>query len=393
MDRSPHLGPEHCRPDYAGNGFLNLVASLVAARGGEPRHAGLGALPAAELADVCNVVFLIVDGLGDNYLRGAGGALADARRCAISAVFPSTTACAITTSYTGLSPLEHGLTGWHTYFGEAACVGAPLPFTIRGGERTLGARGLGPRDLYRGGGYMDGMDARTLVVSWDAILESDYNRHHCGGARRIGYSNLEGLVTGIETAVKSGPDRKFIYAYWWEFDRIAHRFGVGSPQALAHFRQVDAAFASLMQRLAGTGTAVVASADHGFVDSAADEMLSIEDAPGLPGLLRYPLCGERRIAWCYVQPGREAEFAARAAEWLGERADVRPSRDLLDDGWLGPGDPHPRIGERIGDVAIVMRGRNTLKDWVAGEPRFLHIGNHGGTSADEMLIPLILART
>ena len=40
-----------------------------------------------------------------------------------------------------------------------------------------------------------------------------------------------------------------------------------------------------------------------------------------------------------------------------------------------------------------MRGRNTLKDWVAGEPRFLHIGNHGGTSADEMLIPLILART
>jgi len=393
MDRSPHFGPEHCRPDYAGGGFLNLVASLVAARGGEPRHAGLGALPANELADARNVVFLIVDGLGDNFLRSAGGALAAARRCPISAVFPSTTACAITTSYTGLSPLEHGLTGWHTYFGEAGCVGAPLPFTIRGGGQPLGDRGLSPRDLFRGAGYMDGMDARTIVVSWNAILESRYNRHHCGGAERIAYSNLDGLVSGVETAVKSGPERKFIYAYWWEFDRIAHQYGVGSPRALAHFRQVDAAFASLVRRLAGTGTTVVASADHGFVDSVPEEMLSIDDAPGLPGLLRYPLCGERRLAWCYVQPGREKDFAARAAQWLGERADVRPSRDLLDEGWLGPGDAHPRIDERIGDVAIVMRGRNTLKDWVAGEPRFLHIGNHGGTSADEMFIPLIVART
>ena len=45
----------------------------------------------------------------------------------------------------------------------------------------------------------------------------------------------------------------------------------------------------------------------------------------------------------------------------------------------------------IGDVAIVMRGRHTVKDWTPGEPRHLHIGNHGGTSEDEMLIPLLSA--
>jgi hypothetical protein len=32
-----------------------------------------------------------------------------------------------------------------------------------------------------------------------------------------------------------------------------------------------------------------------------------------------------------------------------------------------------------------------VKDWVAGEPRHLHIGNHGGVSADEMRIPLLTA--
>ena len=75
---------------------------------------------------------------------------------------------------------------------------------------------------------------------------------------------------------------------------------------------------------------------------------------------------------------------------VGERADVRPSRELADEGWFGPGTEHARFAERIGDVALVMRGRYTVKDWTPGEARHLHIGNHGGTSADEMMIPLIV---
>jgi len=91
------------RPDYAGGGFANLIASIVEACGGAPRHAPLSALPAAELAQAGNVLLLLIDGLGDNYLRreGAGGALLARRRGAITSVFPSTTASAITTSYTG----------------------------------------------------------------------------------------------------------------------------------------------------------------------------------------------------------------------------------------------------------------------------------------------------
>jgi len=387
--------PAHCRPDYAGGGFLNLVASLVAARGGRPRHAPLAALPPEALAAPRNLVFLVVDGLGDRYLaaNGRGGALLAARRDSISAVFPSTTASAITTSFTGLSPAEHGLTGWFTYFGEAGCVAAPLPMRVRGAEAPLAARGVSAAQLFPGGSYLDAIADRALVVSWDAIIESDYNRHHCGRAERRAYGSLEGFVDQVVAAVQSGPERKFVYAYWWQFDAVAHRFGVASAKALGHFRDVDRAFGALLERLAGTDTLVVATADHGFVDSAGNEALSLEDAPGLPALLRLPLCGERRIAWCHVQPGRVREFAARAADWLGERADVRPSLELLEEGWLGPGAPHPRIRERIGDMALVMRGSNTVKDKVYGEAQFLHIGNHGGTSEDEMRIPLVVAHT
>src|SRR5215213_6483005 len=104
----------HIRADYDGGGLVNLMASIVAGRGGAPRHPLLAALPIEDISNARNVLLLIVDGLGDGYLqrRGAGGELARRRRAAITSVFPPTTAAAITTSYTGCTPLEHGLTGW-----------------------------------------------------------------------------------------------------------------------------------------------------------------------------------------------------------------------------------------------------------------------------------------
>ena len=379
------------RPDYAGGGFANLIASIVEACGGAPRHAPLRALPAAELAQASNVLLLFIDGLGDNYLRreGTGGALLSRRRGAITSVFPSTTASAITTSYTGWTPLEHGLTGWFTLFGEAGCVGAPLPFQRRGEKSPLG---VPPASVYRAGSLFDGLRHRGIVVSHRSIVDSTYNLHHCGRAERRAYDKLEGMVEQTVSALKSGPGPKFVYAYWPEFDALSHRFGNGSAPTRAHFRAVDAAFGELMDRLAGTDTLVVATADHGFIDSVGADALEFADAPGLSALLRYPLCGESRLAFCHVQQGREREFMQRAGDWLGERAQVRPSVELAEEGWFGGGDAHPRFAERIGDVALVMHGRATVKDWTPGEPRHRHVGHHGGASADEMMIPLIVGR-
>ena len=89
-------------------------------------------------------------------------------------------------------------------------------------------------------------------------------------------------------------------------------------------------------------------------------------------------------------PHRVGEFAARARDWLGERARVCPSESLVAEGWFGPGDAHPRLAERVGDVALLMHGRTTVKDWTPGETRHRLIGHHGGVSEDEMIIPLIV---
>ena len=304
-------------------------------------------------------------------------------------MFPSTTASAITTSYTGRTPLEHGLTGWFTYFGAAGCVASPLQFRSRGENLPLQQRGFSPGSAFPAPSVFESLPVRSIVVTPRQIVDSAYNVRHCAGATRLAYETLEEFVSQVEAAVKSGAQRKFIYAYWPHYDVISHRHGSESRQAAAELEKFDHAFGSLIARLSATQSQIVATADHGFIDVAPEE--SLELPAELAAMLRFPLCGERRVAYCYVHS--PAQFMDRARHWLGDRADVRPSRELLREGWFGPGTPHPRIDERVGDVALVMRGRYTVKDWTPGEPRHLHIGNHGGTSEDEMMIPLIVETT
>ena len=374
-------------PDYQGGSLVNLIASIVEGCGGRRRHPALAALPSNEVAAAHNVVLFLIDGLGDNYLmRQAAGELARRRRGTLTSVFPSTTASAITTTYTGCTPLEHGLTGWFTYFGEAGYVAAPLPFRTRGDNVPLRDKGFTPQRAFPAEPFFASLARRSFVVTYRQIVDSEYNLRHCAGAERRAFETLDELVDQVESAVKSGPEPKFVYAYWPQYDAISHRHGSLGAEAAAEFARIDEAFGKLLARLSGSDTLVVATADHGFIDAPLEE--SLELPPMLASMLKLPLCGERRVAYCHVHD--PDAFRQRAKDWLGERADVKRSAELVEQGWFGPGVPHPRFAERIGDVALVMRGRHTVKDWTPGEARYLHIGNHGGLSEDEMLIPLIV---
>ncbi len=59
---------------------------------------------------------------------------------------------------------------------------------------------------------------------------------------------------------------------------------------------------------------------------------------------------------------------------------------------LGPADPRLAGASAITRwYTLVMKDDYTIKDWIPGEPRHLTPGVHGGVSAAEMYVPLILA--
>jgi predicted AlkP superfamily pyrophosphatase or phosphodiesterase len=383
------------RPDYEGGSIVNLMASIETAFGGRSRYQELRGLAAAEIAAARNLCLIVVDGLGARYLARAqsDGALQRHARATITSTFPTTTATAITTFMTGLAPQQHGLTGWHMYFRELGTVLAVLPFRPRhGGPPIAGDGGVTPAALLRNPPFADRLDAAAFVVSPSAIVDSVFNVAHSGRAQRIGHGGVEQLFGAVRDAVRGSPGRTYVYAYYSEIDSLAHAHGIGSAEVQSELGRVDAAFGRLLEELAGTDTLVVATADHGFVDTRPETVVDLDDHPPLAATLAVPLCGEPRVAYCYVKPGHERAFERHVETRLAHCASLVRSADLLAQGWFGPGAPHPRLADRIGDYALVMKDGYAIRDHVPGERRHLQIGVHGGTSEDEMLVPLVVAR-
>jgi hypothetical protein len=237
----------------------------------------------------------------------------------------------------------------------------------------------------------DRLAAQSYVVSPQKIIDSDYNVAHCGVAARRPYGEWPGLFSTLADIVRSGSERKFIHAYTYELDAAAHTFGSASPELQQAFRQIDAAFARFLNEIAGSDTLVIAVADHGFIDSPKSACIELADHPQLAETLMLPLCGERRVAYCYVQPGQDRAFEHYAQTRLDRCADLYRSSDLIAQGWFGLGPANPRLAERIGHYTLVMKDDYTVKDWLIGESRYLTVGVHGGVSAAEMYVPLIVA--
>jgi hypothetical protein len=366
------------------------MASIIGALGGEQSlYPTLRALPPGDLTRR-NTVLLVIDGLGHDYLleRLPRGALASLLEARITSVFPSTTASAITTFLTGAAPQQHALTGWFMYFREVGSVAAVLPFRQRHGGAPLR---VSVSELLGNVPVFDRLPAETHVVTPQEIAYSPFNRAHVGRARLWPYVGLEQMFATIAQVVREPGGRRYVYAYWPELDRLGHTTGIASRESSAHLQQIDAAFARWLREIRGTDTTVLVTADHGFVDTAPADAIELGSHVELARMLALPLCGEPRAAYCYMRPSARDAFAACFAATLGAHAEVVPSEQLIERGWFGLGPPHPELSPRLGDYTLVMKGRAAIQDTLLGEARHPKIGMHGGTSAAEMYVPLIVA--
>jgi hypothetical protein len=379
-------------PDYGGGSIANLMCSIAGAFGVPrgPCPPLRDALPA--LARRSHLALIVVDGLGYRHLMRAAAASTLARHAqgSLTSVFPSTTASAITTFLTGVAPAEHGLTGWHVYLQEVDAIAAVLPFQLRGNDEPLERLGLRAADLSGHGAFADRIAATAHAVAPRKIVDSAFNTAHCGRAQRHGYGTLAELFQAVERCLRGDGERNYVYAYWPELDSIAHEHGIASRQAAEALRRFDEGFARLLASLQGRDVGVLVTGDHGFIDAPAEKLLLVEQHPRLEAMLARPLWGERRVAYCHVKPERRAEFERYVRDELSAVVALHPSHELIDQGWFGPGAPHPRLASRTGDYTLVMRGDATIKDWLPGEKRYRHIGVHGGLSEDEMRVPLVV---
>jgi hypothetical protein len=366
----------------------------------------LSRVDTSEWARARNLILLLVDGLGADYIENhsRNGFLHRHQLAVLTSVCPTTTAAAIPTAMTGLAPAAHALTGWHVYVPELDTVTAVLPLVGRG-VALPDHPARAPENLFGYPTFFQQLQRPSRVVTPAHLTNSAFSVFHARGARRLSYykeplpapgslpfprrrQDMFGVIRRL--CHEPGPP-SFTYAYWPFFDAVAHDEGIAAAKTLDHFRRFERDFEDFMRSVRGTGTMVIVTADHGFIDSPGPRQIDLLDHPELAELLVRPLCGERRFAYCYVRPDAHRDFEDYIADVLRGTMEAWPRAKLLDERWYGPGPVSPRLPGRIGDYVLAMKGNWTIRDQVPGEDPVDLIGVHGGLSAAEMHIPLCVA--
>ncbi|MBT6273122.1 MAG: phosphodiesterase [Chromatiales bacterium] len=383
------------KPDYAGQGIVNLMASLQLGLGNErPVHCAATLLEESEVRDARNVVLVVIDGLGYEYLcaHPQASALNGALRGKLTSVFPSTTASAITTYLTGDAPQQHAITGWHMYMREMGAIMTMLPGFARFGGESLVRQGIDLPKLLGNRSFNERITADSHMVLPMMIADSAYTLAHRGPGQVSAYETLNQMFDEARSIVTS-QDGQYVHAYWPNLDATGHRFGMASPRALEVLMELDRSFARFVEDVKGTGTLVVLCADHGQVDTKAQDWVSLDADTAAGRHLSVPLCGEPRAAYCYVNARNTQSFGDAIAAEFGSADVLHESDQWLRDGWYGLGEPHPELLSRTGDFVLMPGAHQAAKDWLPLERRYQVVGVHGGATASEMFVPLIVVST
>jgi predicted AlkP superfamily pyrophosphatase or phosphodiesterase len=341
-----------------------------------------------ELCNFTNMVLIVIDGLGYNYLKqnGKGTRLLQNTVGSLSTVFPATTASGISTICTGLAPQQHALTGWFMHTTELEGVIRILPYTLAGKEdlldlpieKLIDVKPLGVQ-----------LKSSSAIVGED-IAESPYTRFMSGNAKISSYTDLKGFFNRIIEAL-SDKTPHFIYAYWPSLDTINHFSGPESSDSKTHFLEINEGYEQFLETIENTNTLVIVISDHGFIDTNSSKRISMDDHLELSSYLDFPLCGEPRAAYCYVREGMVDKFTEYIDSQLGYMCDFYYSRDLVTSNWFGLFEPNKKLYERIGDYTLIPKENYYFEQKYSEKESPNYLGLHGGISNEEMLIPLIIA--
>ncbi len=383
-------------PDYDGGSTVNLMASLIAARGGTSPHEPLRGLEVAPLSGVDTLFYMVLDGRGLHQLRahldnGLGRRFfAKHAYRELTTVFPATTAAAVTTFDTGSSPAEHGILSWYLHLPDLGVVSTVLRTTTRIGAPLL-PEPFDMRAYYRVPSYVETMPVHRGLLSYGDIPEVPFGRVGTRWDDRRSYLDLDGLRDTVAAFATEAPgEKRFAYVYWPRYDGLCHEHGIGHDEVATHFEELDTMLAQLMDRLAGTNSALCILADHGLVDVDAERCIDVARIDGFMDCLAVAPSGDQRQLSCFVRPRAEQRFLEIVERELSHACVCIPGEALLEAGAFGPGVHHDALRSRLGDYVLLCKDDHSLIHTPPGLEPMVMPGSHGGMSEPEIKIPLFV---
>lgn len=350
------------------------------------------------------VILLVVDALGYNLLNHLMATdkanfwrdnLKNGVLMPLTSVCPSTTASALTTLWTGVSPATHGIIGYEMWAKEYGMVINNIlqsPMSFSGDVGGLRRAGFEPGKFL--GQATLGTHMAKFGVTADAFLHysignSGLSSMHLDQVNLHSYISESDLWVTMRNIINNNSKaHMFLYAYWGIVDTLTHRFSLTDERIAYQFddfsNMIKTVLLNGLSTNARKDTLLILTADHGSVYTPQYPQFDLASHPDLYAMLRIQPTCENRLAFLYLRPGmQQAVRDYFDSAWPGKFM-LLESKVAIEAGLFGPGPITPKLADRMGDLVAIARQDAYL--WWAPKPNLM-LGRHGGLHPDEMLIP------
>jgi len=386
-------------PDYQNLNVVNLY-SIVG------KVFGIGSLlppkisiESADFSNINKVVFFIFDGLGYNFLRNrlenSPTLFSNAKGhiMPITSTFPSTTSTALTSIFTTLTPVEHGIIGYTMYLKSFGLILDMLNFNPVYGwlpNESVMQEFVIEKDPWTAKVLEEGIDVRIFTRL--STIDSGLSKILYRGQKVSTYALATDLIVNLKKVLESSS-QTLVIAYYPGYDTISHLYGPFSEEAVTEFMFFENLVKTfLYEKLDSrirSETLFILTSDHG--QAYTEKILFIKDMPEIFEQLIIPPAGDSRATFLFTKQGKVDELKSLLQNRL-ESFKILNSQELLDKGFYGtPKDTKEKVKveERIGDLTTVAFGNDALLyPYSERDRERAKKGSHGGLSLDEMLVPL-----
>lgn len=337
------------------------------------------------IPDNKHILFILIDGMGSNLINKLpnNSFLKKNKKLDLLTVFPSTTACVLTSVVTATFPLKHGIWGWFNYNRNLNKEYYPLLFKDRHTLENLENEKIKKEDIYKVSSILNNLQTKVSVLFPQNINDSIYSKFVINDSNRYAYNSFKDIKTYFKDII-SNNNKSYTYLYISDIDTLEHKNGIDSPLVLNKLKEIENLLLELNEYKDLT---IVVTADHGQTNLNKKLVLDISKYEKY--FYAYPTIDFCTASY-YIKKEYEEEFLKEFNNDFKNEMFIFKTEEFLENNIFGLENITKYSKDNLGDyISICKKGNYYLLTGEKGEFK----GGHSGLSKDEMIIPLIVLNT
>ncbi len=336
-----------------------------------------------------HILFILSDGTGSNLINKLSddSILKRNKKEDIITVFPSTTACVLTSLVTAEFPEVHGIWGWFNYDRNLNLDYCPLLFCDRKNGTDLVNYGIEPKQLFQQDSLLNSLKTKVNVLFPNYISDSVYSNFVINKENRYSYNDFDDIVTFMKNNCQN-ENESYTYLYLPDIDTLEHENGIDSEIVQNKLKKIE----NLIEQICmNKDLTIIFTADHGQTNITKDIVLDFKEYEDM--FYSYPSIDYGTASY-YIKKGYKKKFEKSFKEKYEQDMFLFKTTDLIDNNFFGIGNFKPRAKDNLGEyTSICKKGTYLINDPNIEKYHGKIKGNHSGLSSDEMIIPLIIIDT